>query len=124
MEIDSSATTKQILAEIGARLRRYRLQQNRSVAELSEATGLTRRTLERAERGSNPTLDTLVRILRALNRLHALDAFLPPPLVSPLDLARLSGRERQRAGTPRRAKTKNERKRTPNPTDDSRDSDG
>jgi transcriptional regulator with XRE-family HTH domain len=97
MKIGTTATTDEILEEIGVRLRRYRLQQDRSIAELAKATGLTRRTLERAERGSNPTLNTLVRVLRALDRLDSLDAFLPPPLVSPLDLARLSGRERQRA---------------------------
>ena len=37
--------------------------------------------------------------------LDALDAFLPPPLVSPIQLARMHGKERQRAGTPRRKAT-------------------
>lgn len=99
--IDTIATTSEILEELGARLRRYRLQQNRTVAEIAVHSGLSRVTVERAERGSHPTLETLIRILRALGRLESLDAFLPSPLVSPLELARLNGRERKRAGTKR-----------------------
>ena len=97
-----TATTPEILAEIGRRLRRYRLQQNRTVADVAREAGIGTRTLERAESGERPTLETVVRILRALGRLDALDAFLPAPLVSPLQLAELGGRERQRAGTPRK----------------------
>jgi hypothetical protein len=59
-------------------------------------------TVARAERGERPTLESVVRILRALDRVESLDAFLPAPLVSPLELARLSGRERKRAGTTRK----------------------
>lgn len=99
--IEATATTSEILENLGARLRQYRLQQNRTVAEIAELSGLSRVTVERAERGARPTLETVIRILRALGRVESLDAFLPPPLVSPLELARLSGRERKRAGTPR-----------------------
>lgn len=46
-----------------------------------------------------------IRILRALGKMDALDAFLPEPGLSPLQLARLKGRERKRApgGRARRA---------------------
>lgn len=97
-----TATTAEILIEIGRRLKRYRLQQNRTVASVARDAGIGVRTLERAESGERPTLETVVRILRALGRLDALDAFLPAPLASPIQLAELGGRERQRAGTPRK----------------------
>ncbi|MBK6494686.1 MAG: helix-turn-helix transcriptional regulator [Gemmatimonadetes bacterium] len=97
-----SATTDEILREAGERLKRYRLQQNRTVAEVASEAGVAIRTVERAESGANPTFETVVRILRALGRVDALDAFLPAPLVSPLQLASMAGRERQRAGRPRR----------------------
>ena len=100
-----TATTEETLREIGQRLRRYRLQQNRTAFDVAREAGIGARTLERAEAGENPTLETVVRILRALGRLDALDAFLPPPLVSPIQLARMHGKERQRAGTPRRKAT-------------------
>lgn len=101
MRVTSASTTPEILVEIGARIRRFRLQQNRTIQELAAAAGLTPRTIERAERGSNPTLETVIRVLRALNRIETLDAFLPAPLASPLEMAKLGGRERQRAGTSR-----------------------
>jgi Helix-turn-helix. len=100
--IRPSATTEEILHELGQRIARYRLQQNRTLAEVAAAAGVGVRTAMRAEAGERPTLETFVRLLRALGRLDALNAFLPVPLVSPLQLAELGGRERQRAGTPRR----------------------
>lgn len=97
-----TATTAEILREIGQRLQRYRLQQNRTIADVARDAGVGVRTVERAEAGERPTLGTVVRILRALGRLDALDAFLPAPLASPIQLAAMAGRERLRAGTPRR----------------------
>jgi transcriptional regulator with XRE-family HTH domain len=95
--IRSTATTEEVLRELGQRLERYRLQQNRTITEVAEAAGLGSATVKRAEAGNRPTLATIVRLLRALGRLETLEAFLPEPLVSPLQLARLSGQERQRA---------------------------
>jgi hypothetical protein len=46
-------------------------------------------------------METIVKILRALGRLDALDAILPEPLVSPIQLAARRGRQRRRA-RPRR----------------------
>lgn len=99
--LNQTATTDEVLREIGDRLKRYRLQQNRTAAEVAKAAGIGLRTLDRAESGERPTLETVVRVLRALGRVDALDAFLPPPMVSPLQLLALRGRERQRAGTRR-----------------------
>jgi transcriptional regulator with XRE-family HTH domain len=82
---------------LGARLRQYRLQRNITREQLSERTGLHANTIKHAELGKDPRLSTLVRILRALNRLEALEAFLPPPSISPLQLAKLRNKPRQRA---------------------------
>ena len=101
-QIRPTATTGEILRELGQRMQRYRLQQNRTLAEVAASAGVGVRTAKRAEAGEHPTLETVVRLLRALGRLDTLNAFLPAPLVSPLQLADLGGRERQRAGTPRR----------------------
>lgn len=101
--IAPATTTPEILRELGDRLQRYRLQQNRTIAEVAATAGVYPRTVQRAEAGENPTLETVVRLLRALGRLDALDAFLPPPLVSPLELAKRGGRERRRASPERPA---------------------
>lgn len=100
--IRPSSTNDEILAELGRRLERYRLQQNWTLADVAREAGVGLRTAARAEAGENPTLATMVKLLRALGRLEALDSFLPEPLVSPIQLAELSGKQRQRAGTPRR----------------------
>jgi transcriptional regulator with XRE-family HTH domain len=103
--IRSTSTTDEVLREIGARLRTHRLQQNLSLDELAEAAGVGRATVARAEAGHNASLETLVKLLRALGRLTALDAFLPAPIVSPLQLAALQGQQRQRARRPRKRST-------------------
>jgi putative transcriptional regulator len=47
-------------------------------------------------------VDGWLRVLRALDVLDQLDAFLPDPGISPLQLVRMQGRERQRASGRRR----------------------
>ena len=93
-----------ILRELGQRLRRRRLDQNLSQEDLAQRAGLNRTTVSGLERGDPATLLTLIQILRVLEALDELDAFLPDPGPSPLMLAKLEGRQRQRASrvrTPR-----------------------
>jgi len=91
-------TDTEILAEIGGRLQRYRLQQNVTQRKLAQAAGVGSRTIQNVEKGEGAQLLTVVRILRALGRLDALEAFLPAPGLSPMELLRSGGRQRQRAG--------------------------
>jgi transcriptional regulator with XRE-family HTH domain len=99
--ITATQNTGDILREIGARLRAFRLQQNRTVEQLAAQAGVGQRTIVRAESGASMTLETLVKLLRALGRVEALEGFLPPALVSPLQLAARQGRVRARAWAPR-----------------------
>jgi len=91
-------TDREVVREIGRRIRAYRLQQNQSAAEVASLAGLNRNTVVNAERGANPRMETVVRILRVLGRLDAIESFLPPPGVSPLQLIKSAGKTRQRAG--------------------------
>ena len=93
-------TNDEIILEIGRRLRGYRLQQNIPIAELALKGGLSARTVVNVEGGHNPRLESIVRMLRVLGRLDALETFLPPPGISPIQLARMKGRGRQRARRP------------------------
>lgn len=101
MRLTEATGTTEILREIGDRLQSYRLQQNLRAADLGARAGVSARTVSRAEAGENTSLESLVKILRALGRLDVLDAFLPVPLVSPLQLAEFRGRERRRASVKR-----------------------
>lgn len=97
--ITAQTTDDEILHELGKRLRAYRLQQNLSVAVVAERAGLNPNTVVNAEAGKNSRLTTILRLLRVYGRIETANAFLPPPQVSPLQLARRKGRPRQRART-------------------------
>lgn len=90
-------TDHEITREIGRRLRAYRLRQNLGVVDVAARAGLNRNTVLNAEAGANPGLETVVGILRALGSLDAIDAFLPAPGLSPLQLMKRAGKPRQRA---------------------------
>ena len=90
-------TDDELMREVGARLRSYRLQQNLTVVSVAERAGVNPNTVLNVEAGKNPRLLTILRLLRVYGRLDAVDAFLPASLVSPLSLAKQLGRVRQRA---------------------------
>lgn len=94
----SHGSLDQLVAETGRRLRQERLNRNFTQAELAERAGVSVRTLTTLETGEgNPTLRTFFQVLRALDLLDRLDALLPEPGVSPVELAKLRGRQRERA---------------------------
>jgi putative transcriptional regulator len=85
-----------IAEELGQRLRQARLNADLTQAEVASRTGLSRRTVLNAEKGQ-VQLENLVAILAALGMVNQLDVFLPVQEVSPIQLAKLKGRQRQRA---------------------------
>ncbi|HEY0929765.1 MAG TPA: helix-turn-helix transcriptional regulator [Gemmatimonas sp.] len=101
--ITAELPTPDVLREFGDRIQGYRLQQNLRVIDIARLSGLPTRTINRLEAGENSTLETVVRVLRALGRLEALETFLPPPVLSPIQLAAMSGQVRQRASRPRKS---------------------
>lgn len=87
-----SMTDPEVMEDIGQRLKALRGSLDQ--AEAARRAGLTRQTVSRAERGDNPTLSTILRLLRAYGRINAVDAFVPPPEVSPMALLRARRRSR------------------------------
>lgn len=86
-----------VLAALGERLARYRLNANRSQAEVAREAGVSRRTLSKLENGHVIDSRSLVRLLRALGLLDELARLVPPPRPSPVALAESQGRVRERA---------------------------
>ncbi len=97
----STSRTPDVLNELGARLRRTRLQQNLKIEDLARDAGVGINTVRRLEGGKSVGLESVIRILRALGRLQALESFLPDPGVSPLMVAERGGKQRLRASGPR-----------------------
>ncbi|MFO7560644.1 MAG: helix-turn-helix domain-containing protein [Desulfobacterales bacterium] len=93
----SSMNNQAVLREIGDRTRRERLNQNLTQETLAQRAGVSRRVILDLEGGKGCGLSSLIEILRALRKLDQLDAFIPDPGISPIQLAKLRGRERQRA---------------------------
>jgi transcriptional regulator with XRE-family HTH domain len=93
-----TASNEAIRRELGKRLQSERLNRNITQKALAEKAGISRRTLVGAERGEPFTLDTLLSILRVLGCLAQLDLFLPEPEISPVQLSKLKGKQRKRAG--------------------------
>ena len=93
----SSMNDKAILRELGDRIQRRRLAMNISQIELTRKAGVARKVIQNIESGRGSTLKGFVRTLRALGLTTELGLLLPEPGPSPLELARLKGRERLRA---------------------------
>ncbi len=85
-----------IAEELGVRLRQARLNADLTQAEVASRAGLNRRTVLNAEKGQ-VQLENLVAILASMDMVNQLNVFLPAQEISPIQLAKLKGRERQRA---------------------------
>lgn len=92
----SEMSVAAIAEELGERLKQARLNQNMTQAEVAEVVGISRRQVMNAEKGK-AQLEVFVAILVALNLTSHLELFLPKQQISPIQLARLQGRQRQRA---------------------------
>ncbi len=100
MSFTNEISDQAILQELGTRLARYRLNRNLTQGELSREAGVSMRTLHRIEHGQSAQLKNWLRLLRAFGLLENLDVLLPEPVVSPLQQAKMLGKERKRASSP------------------------
>ncbi len=102
MTIRQTTRTPAVLSELGHRIERLRLQQNRTIADVAESAGVGPATLQRLESGKASNLQTLIRVLRALNRLADLDNVIPDLELSPFEFSGSRKRPRQRASGKKR----------------------
>lgn len=105
MKITGLLTDDAVLAEIGARIARRRIDLQLTQAAVAEQAGIAKRTLERMEAGQSSQLSTLVRVLRVLDAASGLENLIPEPGPRPMDLLKRKGKVRQRASGRRTAKT-------------------
>ncbi len=86
-----------LMAHIGAFVRHYRLQQNRTQDDLARDAGISRSTLSLLENGETVTVATLIQALRILDKLEVMEAFTVKQSVSPLAVAKAQLGKRKRA---------------------------
>jgi len=88
---------KAILGELGTRIQRQRLTLNISQTALARKAGVARKVIQNIEGGNGSTVKGLLRTMRALGLTAGLGLLFPETGPSPLELAKLKGRERLRA---------------------------
>lgn len=86
-----------IITAIGSFIKVKRLEQNRSQNNVAESAGINRSTLSQIENGEAFSLASLIQVLRALDQLELLKIFEIQQELSPLELAKLATRKKQRA---------------------------
>jgi len=84
------------LLDIGQRVRQQRIQQGLKQRELAEKAAVGVNVLLALENGRPITTESLARILSAMGYKDALANLLPASAVSPIDLQKLAGKQRQR----------------------------
>ncbi|WP_411359135.1 helix-turn-helix transcriptional regulator [Pseudidiomarina salilacus] len=89
-------TPAALSAELGERLKQTRLNANITQAELARRAGVSRNIVMNAEKGQ-AQLENFVALLLALGVAEQLNSFLAKPQLSPLQLRKLQGKQRERA---------------------------
>lgn len=82
---------------LGERVERTRLLHNIPQSELAVQAGISPRTLRRLESGASVSLESFVNVLTALGLDSNLPALIPDHSVRPMERARQSNAQRQRA---------------------------
>lgn len=86
-----------ILNVLGNFIQQTRLQQNKTQQQVAAAAGLNRSTIVQIENGGGGTLLSFIQILRALEQLQFFQNFEVSQQLSPLQLAKIDQKKRQRA---------------------------
>ncbi len=98
MRFDEITTDAGVLAELGRRLERHRLERNLTQAEMAVEAGIGQATVQRAERGQSVQMTSMIKLLRTLGLLAGLDLAVPASIELPIaQLEREQRKIRRRA---------------------------
>lgn len=92
----SSFTPHAIATELGERVKIARLNADLTQKELALKAGISIKAVTNSEKGKS-TLESMVAILVALEMVEQLNSFIPKQNISPVQLAKLKGKQRKRA---------------------------
>jgi transcriptional regulator with XRE-family HTH domain len=91
-----------ILKQLALFIKQMRLKKNLRQVELAEKAGIHRVTLSEFENGDRSiSLLTFIELLRGLNELELLEVFKVQQTISPLEMAKLEAKNRERASVPK-----------------------
>jgi transcriptional regulator with XRE-family HTH domain len=108
MEISPLLSDQSILAELGLRVQRIRLEKNLRQIDLANEAGVSKSTVARLESGEAAVqLVSFLRVLRVLGALDRFEMLLPEARVGPIEALKFEKKGRQRAMSPERKASKN-----------------
>jgi transcriptional regulator with XRE-family HTH domain len=94
---EATNTNIGILIQIGIFIKEMRISQNKTQQNLADDCGINRSTYIQIENGKGSSMLHFVQVLRALNALHLLNIFETQTQISPIALAKMQQKKRQRA---------------------------
>ena len=97
---------KAILSQLGTQLKQMRLNKNITQLQISRMAGLSRSAISTMENDGNGSMISFVQLLRALGKLEILNHFITETPISPIQIAKLHGKQRQRASEKRKTRMK------------------
>lgn len=96
MIIETMMTDNAVLAEIGHRIQRRRIEAKLTQEMLASNAGVSKRTVERLESGESVQLTTFIRVMRVLGLLEIFNSLIPEGKPGPLELLQNQGKTRER----------------------------
>ena len=93
----AAMTDKALLQLVGSFIKETRLRKNKTQQEIANAAGINRTTLVQIEKGGGGNMQSFVQIMRSIEQLQIFDFFEVSQQLSPLQLAKLNIKKRQRA---------------------------
>ena len=102
MKISRFLTDEAILAEIGGRIARRRIDLQMTQEDVAGQAGVAKRTVERIEAGASAQMPSIIRIFRVLDLLRNLDQVIPEAGPGPMELLQRKSKTRQRASRSRK----------------------
>lgn len=95
-KIWADKSDKAIEKDLGLCIKEWRQRLQKTQAELASEADISRSTLSLMERGEAGTITTLIKILRVLDQLQVMNVFDVHQPISPLALAKMQAKSKQR----------------------------
>ena len=97
VKVNKNLSDKEILLELGNRIKIARIRKGLTQSEFAAVSGVSKGTVANVEGGESIQLANLLKILRELDALNALEVLLPSSEKSPMELIyEKTERQRQR----------------------------
>ena len=95
LKITYYSSTKEVLRELGSRIKAERIATQTTQKEMAERTNLSQKTISNLENGKDVSFSTVIEVLRELGRLQSLEVMIPDQGIRPSDIVKY-GKQRER----------------------------